>query len=161
MAVDERGGPAWVLYDGECGLCDRAVRWLVARDRRGALRFAPLAGTVAAAVRSRHPDTLGAGESVVLVEQPGAASERVLVRSRAALAAVARLGGAWRAVAALLRLLPRPLRDAAYDWVARRRTLWFGRLAVCRPPNAAERWRFLEPPPAQERRGPGVTIPGP
>lgn len=34
--------PAWLLYDGTCGLCDRSVQWLLRRDRRGALRFARL-----------------------------------------------------------------------------------------------------------------------
>jgi predicted DCC family thiol-disulfide oxidoreductase YuxK len=136
--------PAWVLYDGTCGLCDRAVRWLLARDRTSALRFATLEGAIGSAVRERHPGLPPAEETFVLVEAPESAGERVLVRSDAVLAAVARLGGLWRLAAALLRLLPRPLRDAGYRFVARRRTRWFGRLAACRVPTPAERARFLD-----------------
>lgn len=136
-------GPAWVLYDGECGLCDRAVGWLLARDRRAALRFAPLSGPTAAEVRRRHRELPAADESFLLVEDPGGRDERVLARSRAALAAVARLGGAWRAVR-VLDLIPRPLGDAVYAWVARHRGRWFGRLAACRVPAPEERSRFLD-----------------
>jgi predicted DCC family thiol-disulfide oxidoreductase YuxK len=136
--------PAWVLYDGTCGLCDRAVQWLLARDRAGALRFATLEGPVGTAVRSRHPELPPADETIVLVEAPERAGERVLVRSAAVLAALSRLGGGWRLTAAGLRLVPRPLRDAGYRFVARRRTRWFGRRAACRVPTPAERTRFLD-----------------
>jgi predicted DCC family thiol-disulfide oxidoreductase YuxK len=139
--------PAWILYDGLCGLCDRWVRWLLARDRRAAFRFAPLQGATAAEVRARHPELNPAlpppDETVILVERPESAGERVRVRSDAALAIVARLGGLWR-LAALLRAVPRPLRDAAYRCIARRRKRWFGVLPACRRPAAAERARFLE-----------------
>jgi len=64
------------------------------------------------------------------------------VRSDAALAVVAGLGGAWRA-AALLRVIPRRLRDAVYDWIARHRFRWFGRREECRIPGPDQRERFL------------------
>jgi predicted DCC family thiol-disulfide oxidoreductase YuxK len=136
-------------------MCDASVRWLLARDRRGALAFAPLEGEVAAAVRARHPELPPVDETVVLVESPETPAERVRVRSDAALAIVARLGGAWRATA-LLRLVPRPLRDLVYRFVARRRFAWFGRLEACRIPTPEERARFLEVP---EARDPSATIP--
>jgi predicted DCC family thiol-disulfide oxidoreductase YuxK len=63
-------------------------------------------------------------------------------RSDAALAILAGLGGAWRA-AAWLRVIPRPLRDLVYRFVARYRHRWFGRREACRVPTPAERSRFL------------------
>ncbi|KAB2967385.1 MAG: DUF393 domain-containing protein, partial [Thermoanaerobaculia bacterium] len=100
---------------------------------------------VAAAVRARHPDLPGADETMVLVERPGLADERVRVRSRAALEILVALGGAWRLLG-LLRCVPSRILDPAYRFVARRRTRWFGRLPECRVPAAAERARFLELP---------------
>jgi predicted DCC family thiol-disulfide oxidoreductase YuxK len=41
------------------------------------------------------------------------------------------------------RLLPRPLRDTVYDWVAANRYRWFGQRASCRIPTPQERERFL------------------
>jgi predicted DCC family thiol-disulfide oxidoreductase YuxK len=136
-------------------MCDASVRWLLARDRRSALRFAPLEGEVATAVRARHPGLPPIDETMVLVETPETPDERVRVRSDAALAILAKLGGLWRATAAL-RLVPPPLRDLVYRFVARRRLAWFGRLDACRIPTPEERARFLEVPGG---RDPSVTIP--
>lgn len=138
--------PAWILFDGTCGLCDCSVRWLLARDRRGALRFATLEGGIGAEIRERHPELPPAEDTFVLVERPRSSAERVRVRSDAALGAVALLGGGWRLAAGLLRIVPRPFRDLVYGFVARRRTRWFGRLDACRLPTPEERKRFLETP---------------
>jgi len=135
----------WVFFDGRCGLCDAAVAWLLRRDRRGALRFAPLEGPLAAVVRGRHPELPDADETMVLVERPATAAERVSVRSRAALGILVALGGAWRLLA-VLRALPAWLLDPPYRFVARRRARWFGRLPACRVPTAGERAWFLELP---------------
>lgn len=125
-----------IYYDGLCGLCDRFVRFVVARDRAGRYRFAPLRGETA---RARLGSLLDPESSqTVILEDDG----RLRVRSDAALAIVAGLGGAWRA-AALLRVIPRPLRDAIYDWIARHRFRWFGRRDECRVPGPDERNRFL------------------
>ena len=125
-----------VYYDGLCGLCDRFVQFVLRRDRTARFRFAPLQGSTA---RERVPSTLDPGASrTVILEEKG----RFRVRSDAALAILAGLGSAWRLVA-LLRVIPRPLRDAVYDLVARNRNRWFGRLDECRVPGPAERDRFL------------------
>ncbi len=135
-------GRPLLLFDGPCLLCERSVRWLLAHDRRGRLLFAPLQGSLAASLRARHalPDEL---DSVVLVLELGGANESIRLNSDAVLGALAELGG-WRSWLRWLRLVPRPLRDAAYRFVARRRTRWFGRREGCRLPGPDERQRFLE-----------------
>jgi predicted DCC family thiol-disulfide oxidoreductase YuxK len=131
-----------LLYDGLCGLCDRTVQVALQVDQGARVRFAPLQGPFAAAVTHRHPD-LREVDSLVLVEEPGGAHERVLVRSEAVLALVGHLGGVWRA-AVVFRIVPRFLRDAVYDFVARHRLRVFGRREACRIPTAQERERFLD-----------------
>jgi predicted DCC family thiol-disulfide oxidoreductase YuxK len=98
------------------------VRFVLARDAAGAFRFAPIGGptfeaAVPAGVRSDLPDAF------VVKRSDGT----ILVRSDAAVHIFARLGGGWRALAAALRLVPRPLRDVVYDWVARSRKRWFAK----------------------------------
>ncbi len=135
-------GPV-LLYDGACGFCGAAVRVVLRHDRRGTLRFASLAGAYARGVVERHPELAGA-DSMVWVESATAErGERVLARSAAALRVAAYLGGAWRLLLAGW-LVPRPLRDAAYDLVARHRHRLPG--AACVVPTAAQRTRFLEEP---------------
>lgn len=137
--------PAWVLYDGTCGLCDRSVQWLLRRDRRAALRFARLEGPIGEEVRARHPRLPDAEETLLLVVSPRGIDERVYCRSAAAVRAVASLGGRFGGVKLLL-LVPPALRDALYSWVARNRRRWFGRLESCRVPTPEERSRFLDAP---------------
>jgi predicted DCC family thiol-disulfide oxidoreductase YuxK len=142
--------PAWIapkpaarteriFYDGHCGLCHRAVRFVLAEDRAGdAFRFAPLAGD---AFRAAVPEGARAGlpDSIVLRRADGG----LLTRSAAVLYIGARLGGAWRILAAVTWIIPRPLRDLAYDGVARVRYRLFGRPAeVCPIIPPALRGRF-------------------
>lgn len=126
-----------VYYDGLCGLCDGFVRFIVARDRLARYRFAPLQGETA---RDRLGARLGSEElgTVVLEERAGVHR----VRSDAALAILAGLGHGWQLVTAL-RIVPRPLRDWIYDWIARHRFRWFPKRAECRVPSPEERDRFL------------------
>ncbi|HET9314374.1 MAG TPA: DCC1-like thiol-disulfide oxidoreductase family protein [Vicinamibacteria bacterium] len=144
--------PAWVprrspgvvetlFYDGTCGLCHRAVRFLIAEDPDGAaFRFAPLRSDaflaqVPEAERARLPDSL------VLLTMDG----RVLTRSAAARHLMERLGGIWRALAAVLRVVPAGLQDATYDTIARIRHRLFDRpqeACPLLPPHL--RARFLD-----------------
>lgn len=132
-----------LLYDGECGFCARSVQ-LVLRleppERRDRLCFAPLQGAQGAIVRATFPE-LARVDSVVWFA-PDSGAGRILVRSDAALAIASHLGGIWAMLGAIGRLVPRPLRDAVYDLIARNRL----RLAAasCLLPRPDERARFLE-----------------
>ena len=89
-----------VLFDGVCAFCDGAVRWLIERDPHARLRFAPLQGETAAALRRRHPELPSDVDTLVYVETLGGA-ERVYLRSEAV----------WRACDAI-GVLPRTMRTA-------------------------------------------------
>jgi predicted DCC family thiol-disulfide oxidoreductase YuxK len=131
-----------LLYDGTCGFCAESVQVVLRFDRRGHLRFAPLDGEFGAEVRSRHPELAGV-DSMVWVDPPrGDRPERVLVRSSAGLRIASYLGGIWRA-ALLGWLLPRPLRDGLYDFVARHRHRIAGAHDSCLVPGPSVRDRFL------------------
>ncbi len=133
-------GPV-LLYDGLCGFCDRAVQFVLRHDHRGTMRFAALQGEFAREVIARHPELAGV-DSVILVERAPGGGERVSARSEAALGVARYLGGLWRS-AAVLRAVPRAMRDWAYDSFARHRYRWFKRLDACRVPAPDERARFL------------------
>ena len=140
--ADAAPGPV-LLYDGLCGFCNGTVRFILARDHAGAMRFAPLQGAFAREVLARHPELTGV-DSLVLVEGRGAkGEERVAVRSEAALRIAGYLGGGWR-VAAALRVVPRALRDWCYDRFASVRYRLFGKFAACPVPAPDVRARFLD-----------------
>ena len=126
-----------VLYDGECGLCDRTVQWLLKRDRKNVLRYAPLGGETA----KRFVKQQGPVDTLVLVEElQGQAL--LFRRSRAMFRILSQLGGIWRVVA-WLRFLPQFFTDAGYRLIAHYRIAWFGRIDACRVPDASVRDRFL------------------
>ncbi|MFZ5471810.1 MAG: DCC1-like thiol-disulfide oxidoreductase family protein [Myxococcota bacterium] len=103
-----------VFYDGYCGLCHRTVRLVLSEDAAGAFRFAPLQGEAFA--RTIPGDRrAGLPDSIVVLTDGG----ETLVRSEAVLHILARLGGLWRLLAALVGLVPRTLRDDIYDGIAR------------------------------------------
>jgi predicted DCC family thiol-disulfide oxidoreductase YuxK/GNAT superfamily N-acetyltransferase len=130
-----------VLYDGECGVCSRLVRWLLTADREGLLRFAPLQGATAAELRRRRPDLPADLDSIIYVDRSSGVEE-VSWRSEAIFRICHLLGGPWRAVAAV-GWLPRWLTDAAYDAFGRRRHLAGSSGGVCALPSATEASRFL------------------
>jgi len=130
-----------VFFDGVCGFCNRAIRWLMERDPRGRLHYASLQGDTAAAVRARHAEFPDDIDTIVLLER-GADGERLQLRSDAVLRIVAEIDGAWRRLA-WLRVLPRPLLDWGYRLFARYRYRLFGRLDACPTPSDAERARFV------------------
>jgi predicted DCC family thiol-disulfide oxidoreductase YuxK len=128
--------PAWVrplraageemlFYDGHCGLCHRAVRFVLAEDSPSApagFRFAPLDGEF---FRSAVPEAERAAlpDSLVLRTAGG----RLWTRSAGVRHLLMRLGGMWRVLGWVMGLVPARILDAAYDFVARIRYRLFPR----------------------------------
>jgi predicted DCC family thiol-disulfide oxidoreductase YuxK len=144
----DAGGPV-ILYDGQCGLCSRSIQLVLDRDRPGVFRFAALDGAFAAGVFRRRGMGPSGGASAVpdavaLVEWPNTAREHVHFRTDAVLRILGRLPLPARLGAWVLRAIPRAIRDAAYDRVARLRHRIFGRVMACAIPSPEVRRRFLD-----------------
>jgi predicted DCC family thiol-disulfide oxidoreductase YuxK len=129
-----------LLYDGTCGFCAASVRFVLHHERRHELRFAALESDLGAAIRARHPEVTGV-DSMIWVE-PSPSGERVLTRSSAALRVARYIGGPWRALT-LAYVVPRAIRDAVYDFVARHRHRLVRGPEQCYLPPPAARARFL------------------
>jgi predicted DCC family thiol-disulfide oxidoreductase YuxK len=132
-----------VLYDGVCGLCDRSVQFLLARDRRDHFRFAPLQSQLAREALGRHGIEPTGLDTIWVIADYQEPAERALDRSRAVRLFLRRLGGAWRLLE-VFGILPRFVLDRVYDLVAGMRYRIFGRLETCRVPTADERRKFLD-----------------
>jgi predicted DCC family thiol-disulfide oxidoreductase YuxK len=132
-----------LLYDGECGLCQHTVRWMLRHDPEGRLLFAPQQWPIAAQVFANHGLDITQVNSAVLVSNFGEPQEALVIRSNAILRCLTVLGGFWKVLATMARLVPRPIRDAAYRLLARNRLRLFGTAELCALPTPAERARFL------------------
>ena len=127
-----------ILFDGVCNLCAHAVQFVLRRDAAERYTFASLQSEAARELLDEIDPTLYDVDSIVLIED-GAAH----VRSGAALRIARRLTGAWPLMYGFM-IVPRPLRDWAYDLVARNRYRWFGKADQCMVPLPALRARFLD-----------------
>jgi predicted DCC family thiol-disulfide oxidoreductase YuxK len=126
-----------ILYDGVCVFCSRWIRFIAARDVKGRFRFTAIQSdygrrlALAFGINPADPDTNA-------VIHDGVA----YFKSDAALTALSHLPG-WQ-WARLLRALPKPLRDAVYNLVARNRYRIFGKYEVCFLGDASFKSRVLE-----------------
>lgn len=132
--------PETLFYDGHCGLCHRAVKFVLRHDPEGAaFRFAPLQGpTFQAAVPTAQRAALPDSMAVRTLDG------RLLLKSEAWLHIMRRLGGIWKLIGSVCSIVPRFIRDWGYDFVAAVRFRIFGRrddLCPLIPP--ALRNRFL------------------
>jgi predicted DCC family thiol-disulfide oxidoreductase YuxK len=122
MAVEKAKAVDRIFYDGHCGLCHGFVRFVLAKDGPGLFRFAPLdSDTFRATVPEASRTNLG--DSIVVLTADGS----LLTRSAAVLHVLRRLGGLWRLLADLIRLIPVAARDRLYDQIARIRHRLFRR----------------------------------
>ena len=131
-----------LLFDGECNLCHGVVQFVIKRDPRARIRFCALQSAVAARLLAELGKPLpaaAAGYDTVLWIDPRRG--RVFEQSGAALRVALRLSFPWPLLAGCL-LVPAPLRDLVYRWVAKRRFRW-GRRELCLVPSAGVRERFL------------------
>jgi len=127
-----------VVFDGDCALCGWAVGFIAARDPAHRFRFVAADTPIGHLVLAQHGATfVGGASSVVLIE-----GARVSTRSTAALRVARKLSGAWPLAATFL-VIPAPIRNAIYDWIARHRYAWFGRRDTCAVPTAEVRARLL------------------
>lgn len=127
---------ALILFDGVCNVCNASVNFILDHDPAGRFRFASLQSAVGQKVLRDLKRPAASFDSVILVE-----NGRFYEKSDAALRIARHLRG-WR-WAWGLRFVPKFLRNAAYDLIARNRYRWFGRREVCRVPTPEERERFV------------------
>ncbi len=128
---------AVVLFDGDCNVCDWSVQFIMKHDRAGYFHFASLQGEIGHKMRLTFevPPMI---DSVLLIEQ-----DRLYTKSDAALRICRSLDGPVKFLSLLL-IVPRPIRNLAYDSFARNRFHWFGKKQACKLPTPEERRRLLD-----------------
>ena len=127
-----------VVFDAQCLLCSRWVRFLLRHDRHAVFRFASIQGATGQALLAEAGLRVEQLETLLLVD-----GRRTWTQTAAILRVLHALGWPWRA-AWLGWLVPAPLRDAAYRLVARNRYRVFGRSQSCLAPPADHAVRFMD-----------------
>lgn len=126
-----------LLFDGVCNLCNASVQWVLLHDREGVFQFAALQSDTGQTLLRHWGRSTEDFDSVVLVD-----GDRLLLHSDVPLEIVRRIGG-WWSLLYVFKVVPRPVRDAVYRWIARNRYRWFGKRESCMLPRPEWKGRFL------------------
>ncbi|HTL07425.1 MAG TPA: DCC1-like thiol-disulfide oxidoreductase family protein, partial [Chitinophagaceae bacterium] len=110
-----------VLFDGVCNLCNASVQFILRQDQQEQFLFGSLQGNAGQAYLKQYQLPASTFNSFMLVE-----GDRLYIKSGAALRMLKHLGGAWSLLYGFI-IVPRPLRDAVYNFIARKRYAWFGK----------------------------------
>jgi predicted DCC family thiol-disulfide oxidoreductase YuxK len=133
-----------LFFDGECGFCDRSIRFAMTHDVHGRLYCATLTGETARALLPPFARQLEGVDSVVLYRPATATRDAsVEIHSGAALSVLRLLGGGLSVLGTIGFLVPRIIRDTAYKAFAKRRFQFFGRVEACQLWPAEWRARML------------------
>ena len=126
-----------IVFDALCVLCSANARFVLKRDQHGHFRLASMQGDAGAALYRRFGIDPADPETLIVVQ-----GDTALRDSDAILAIWTGLGWPWRGLA-VLRAVPKALRDPLYRWIARHRYRLFGRRETCWVPSAADAARIL------------------
>jgi len=126
-----------LVFDGVCVLCSRWVRFVLRHDRSARIRLAAMQSAPGREWLARHGlDPDDPLSLLYVVDGRGYRDSEAILR------VLASFGGAWRA-SAILRVIPRVVRDPLYRRLARNRYRWFGRNDQCFVPAPDQAARFL------------------
>lgn len=134
-----------VFYDGVCGLCNRFIQFVIDNDKDGLFFFAALQNDFAKKTLSKFGIDANALDTVyILSNYADPAKQRLYNRSDAIIFATGQLKNWIRPFSAIIKLVPKPLRDFGYKFVASIRYKLFGKYDTCMLPTAETRARFID-----------------
>jgi predicted DCC family thiol-disulfide oxidoreductase YuxK len=138
MEYSDRTPPhAIILFDGVCNLCNASVTFIIERDPSDRFRFAALQSDLGRKLTSKFGIDSEKTDSIVLLE-----GDTAYTKSTAALRIARKLSGAWPLLYSFI-IIPKPLRDWVYGYIAKNRYRWYGKQESCMIPTPALREKFL------------------
>lgn len=130
-----------VFYDGQCGLCDRVVKWILKHDTKDVFVFAPLQGSTAQDVLKNLPPEQKKLDTLILIENYGSPESKMYMLGKGAFRICWLLGGVWSALG-IFSFLPGWLYNWGYRIVAANRHRLFS-VESCTLPSQKDRVKFL------------------
>ncbi|KPB04421.1 thiol-disulfide oxidoreductase DCC family protein [Bacillus sp. CHD6a] len=126
-----------LLFDGVCNLCNALVPFVIQRDKGSTFKFASLQSEVGQTILKEHSLPVDQFDSFYFVD-----GNKLYTKSTADLKVAKNLDGGWKLFYPLI-LIPKPIRDMIYSFIAKNRYRWFGKKDQCMLPNPEMKKRFL------------------
>ncbi|MEQ1723449.1 MAG: DCC1-like thiol-disulfide oxidoreductase family protein [Pseudobdellovibrio sp.] len=125
-----------IFFDGICLLCNSFVNYVFNNDNKHQFKYSALQSKTAFDLLPQSDLKL---DSIVYFED-----NKTYKRSTAVLRIMFHLGGAWPLISVTLAIIPTPIRDFIYNFVAKNRYQVFGKSETCRLPTPEEKQYFLD-----------------
>ena len=126
-----------ILFDGVCNFCNNAVNFVIRRDKKKQILFTTLQSETGKKLLAQYGLPAADMESFVFIE-----NGKAYTRSTAALRVCRYLSALWPLCYGAI-IVPKFVRDAIYNWIARNRYEWFGVRQQCMIPTPEIKARFL------------------
>jgi len=126
-----------IYFDGVCNLCHWSVKFILKRDKENKFRFAPLQSDFAAS-NLQQMAPFKQGLDTVIYQR----NNSYYHKSKAVLRILVEIGGFWK-IFSIFNIIPVPMLNKLYDFIASQRYNWFGRQKSCIIPTPELKDRFL------------------
>ncbi len=126
-----------VLFDGYCHLCNSSIRFIIKHEKNQKLFFASLQSSTGVKLLKQFQIDAQTTDSIVLIQ-----GNQAYVKSSAALRISKYLKGLYPLLYGFM-IVPSVLRNWVYDFIARNRYTWFGKIEYCEIPDEKMKQRFL------------------
>ena len=113
-----------VLFDGNCGLCNRSVRFVLKHEKNNELYFSALQSELGKQYLKQF-DLENKTNSIVFIK-----NGKAFIKSGGALRLTKYLKGLWPLLYCFI-IVPKFIRDAVYDYIAKNRIKWYGTADYC------------------------------
>jgi predicted DCC family thiol-disulfide oxidoreductase YuxK len=126
-----------ILFDGVCNFCNNIVKFVLKRNNKKPVYFASLQSETGRKILQQYRLPMDDMQTIVFIE-----NGKTYTRSSAGLRICRYLRGLWPLCYGLI-IVPKFIRDAVYNWIARNRHKWFGKQEECMIPTPEMKNRFL------------------
>ncbi len=126
-----------VLFDDECNLCNRSVRFLIRHNKKRNLSFSSLRSKSGSTVLRLAGKNIHQTDTLLLMQD-----NMLYGYSTAALKISSNLDFPLR-LAEVLLIVPALIRDTIYRFIAKNRYKWFGKKSFCNTDAGGFKDRFL------------------
>ena len=126
-----------ILFDGVCNMCVWSVRFIILRDKNDKFRLASIQSDIGEKIIKDHNIDIKKNDSIVLISK-----SVIKYRSSAVLSILYHLKTIWK-IFLIFYIIPSPIRDLIYKFVAKTRYMFFGKRQQCVLPQELNNSKFL------------------
>ena len=126
-----------VFFDGVCNLCNSSVQVIIRNDKNKIFRFASLQSDFTKQFLAKHQFDINS-DSIILFY-----NSRFYEKSSAALIIAKNLRFPFPLLL-IFWIIPIPIRNWMYSFIAKNRYRWFGKKEFCMIPEPGLKSRFLD-----------------